>query len=181
MQGKRFVKLFLFRSYAFTEMLFRNGIQYHCVSSVNTALTSCRKQYLFSQWVFVAVTILLSFLICSSLELSSSIKIFKTLYICSNFFCRVFKKQKLKRKKFFFTRWLVWGAKDSTRDLGKIAKFLHPHCLRLHKVNFFPSQQGLSVPITCDCPTPLKLYSFLRRFIGPHHHLKFWGQKQPLG
>ena len=26
------------------------------------------------------------------------------------------------------------SAKDSTRELGKITKFLHPHHLRVHKV-----------------------------------------------
>ena len=42
-----------------------------------------------------------------------------------------------------FTRWLVWGASAmdgasaSAREVGKIAKFLYSHHLRVHNVQFF--------------------------------------------
>ena len=40
-----------------------------------------------------------------------------------------------------FTRWLIWGISAwdgaSARELGKIAKFLYPHHLRVHKVQIF--------------------------------------------
>ena len=66
-----------------------------------------------------------------------------------------------------FTRWLVWGARDSTRtsasELGKIAKFLCSHYSRVHKTQTFFYQLHL---VGFECPhhlwlsTPLKLHSF---------------------
>ena len=51
-----------------------------------------------------------------------------------------------------FTRWLVWGTSASARELGKIRKFLHPHHLRVHKVENLvgfecPFQLTLSAPL----------------------------------
>ena len=43
-----------------------------------------------------------------------------------------------------FTRWLVRGTR--TRELGKIAKFLCPQCLRVHKVKFFYQLVGFECP-----------------------------------
>ena len=67
-----------------------------------------------------------------------------------------------------FTRWLVWGARDSTtdstRELGKTAKFLHLHCLRVHKVKQqFYQIGGFECPHHLWLSTPLKLHSFLSK------------------
>ena len=54
-----------------------------------------------------------------------------------------------------FTKWLVWGARardsayTSVWELGKVRKFLHPHCLQVHKVqNVLPSSNILVFPST---------------------------------
>ena len=60
-----------------------------------------------------------------------------------------------------FNRWLVWGT--STLEPGKIGKFLHPHCLWVHKVPFFHHLVVIECPHHLTLSAPLKLHSFLSK------------------
>ena len=67
----------------------------------------------------------------------------------------------------------------STGDLGKIAKFLHPQHLRVHKVQFsLSARRVLSVITAYDCPQ-FKLHSFSSKMMNCKSlpPPKFWGKK----
>ena len=81
-----------------------------------------------------------------------------------------------------FTRWLVWDASASIRELGKIRKFLCPHHLQVPKVQFcLPSSiVWVSPPPHIVSTTEAAFrYPFWvkQQFIGSHHLPKFWGKK----
>ena len=83
-----------------------------------------------------------------------------------------------------FTRWLVWGASASTREVGKTECFCIPTTCECIKFNFLNHLVVFECPNHLTLSVPLKLHSFFskRQFIYPHHLPNFWGkrQKQPL-
>ena len=63
-----------------------------------------------------------------------------------------------------FTRWLIWGTSASSasaQELEKIGKFLHPHRLLVHKIQFlFYHLVVFECPYHLALSALLKLHSF---------------------